>query len=363
MFLLSIIINDNIGIKILHFVLIIIIIILNILLSYLKNKKYLPIIYVSLLTLWGIIRITFYTERILTHTPLLCIMLALSLIIIFPKKYKNYFYIINFIILSISFYSVSSSDFIPYLIAYLSVFLISYFINSHFYQAYIESYENKKNVKIYENKLESELKNREKNLNEINNTYSKILDFLLKADLVNFNIEYDFLKSTFKLFFNLLPEADYGSIYIIENKKVKYIDAIGHDINILKSYYYDADIFEIGSEEIEIITDIQNKFLSTGIIPEHIIAFKKATKTIKSTLVFHIKIKNNKKVCLAFDIKKNSPLEFSNISKLTMKAFNNVIKDYYQSEELYKLKKSRNTDITQSLTNLLEIHDKYTKGH
>lgn len=63
------------------------------------------------------------------------------------------------------------------------------------------------------------------------------------------------------------------------------------------------------------------------------------------------------------DIKKGSPLEFSDLALVKIKAFQHIIRSYYQNNELKELKESLTTDIAMSLTNLLKIHDEYTKDH
>jgi len=363
MFLLSIIIDDNIEIKIMHFSLIIILLIFQILLRFFKTNNHLPIIYSNVLMIWGILRTNLYPERMMTHTPFIVIVIALSLIVIFSKKTRIYFYLLSFFFLIINLYFFSKTNFIQYSMTYISIFLISYLINSNYYDSFIKILENEKNIINYQNDLKKEISNRNKDFLEISTAYSEILNFSLESNISSFNSEYNFLKSTFHLFYDLINEADYGSIYIIQDNKVKYIDAIGHNIEILKSYSYDANYFELPNDKISIINNIQQKYLANEIIPENIIAFKKATKPVNSTLIFQTEIDENKAIGIAFDIKSTSSLSFSELSKIKIEAFRNIVKFYYQNDELYKLKKSINTDIAYSLTNLLQIHDKYTKGH
>ena len=363
MFLLSIIINDNIEIKIMQFSLIIILLIFQLLLRFYKTNNHLPMIYAGTLLIWGILRTNFYPERIMTHTPLIVIVIALSIIIIFSKKIKNYFYLLNFFFLIINLYFFSKDNFIHYSMTYISIFYISYLINSNYYDSFIKILENEKNIINYQDKLKKEISNRNKDFLEISATYSKILNFSMESNISSFNSEYSFLKSTFRLFYDLINEADFGSIYIIQDNKVNYIDAIGHNIEILKLYSYDANYFELPDNKISIINNIQKKYLAHEIIPENIIAFKKATKPVSSTLIFQTAIDENKAIGIAFDIKSTSSLNFSELSKTKIEAFRNIVKLYYQNDELYNLKKSLNTDIAYSLTNLLQIHDKYTKGH
>jgi HD-GYP domain-containing protein (c-di-GMP phosphodiesterase class II) len=145
--------------------------------------------------------------------------------------------------------------------------------------------------------------------------------------------------------------------------KAKFIDAIGHDLELLTSITFDHKIFEIKDKDIRIVKDFEGTFKFEDISKEENYVLKTATLPIKEALMFHVHLSENKKICIAMDIKKGSPLEFSDLSLVKIKAFQNIIRSYYQNNELKELKESLTTDIAMSLTNLLKIHDEYTKDH
>lgn len=361
MFLTSIIINDNAEVKMIHLVLIIIIVLLN--LSIIKGlfKNRLPIFYIYTLTLWGIFRLGFYPNRIMTHTPLIVIILSISFIYILKISEAYVYYSINYILTGLILIG-SLKDPLPYMITYLFIYLFSFYINYNNYQNFIRNEKNTQTLLAYEDKLNQQLASVESQFRELFNSYPRILNFLSQANLSNYRKEQQFLKSTFRLFFNLIIEADYGSIYIIKNNKVKYIDTIGHNLSLLKKYDFNAKAFKTGSSGLEIIRGIDQRYYSLEKSPEHIEVMKQATENIEKTLVSQVKTKD-KIICISLDIKKNSPIDFSEISKIKLQAFKNIIASYYQNIELNTLKSSLTTDIIKAFTNLLNIHDSYTTNH
>lgn len=362
MFLISIAVHDNIEITIIHFILVIILLTNNILINQNLFQKIILPLYVYSFTLWGILRISYFSERTLSHTPLIGIIMSISFIHLFSTYKRIIYYILTFILISITLL-ISMQSPLHFIATYALFLLISFIINKNFYNALIDEFKYKEEIKIYQEKLNQKVTNLQKDFNELYQAYPKILDFLSHSNLSKFNQEKEFLTSTFRLFNNLIVEADYGSLYIIENKKVTFIDAIGHDLKILTSINFDHKAFEINNKDFQIIKDFEETFKDENIIKEENYILDKATRPIKETLMFHVPLTENKKVCISMDIKKGSPLEFSEVSQVKIKAFQNIIKTYYQNSELKQLKESLTTDIAMSLTNLLKIHDEYTTDH
>jgi HD-GYP domain-containing protein (c-di-GMP phosphodiesterase class II) len=362
MSIISFLINDNFEIKFLHILLVIMLLINNILLNNEKYQKKIMKLYVYSFTFWGILRIAFYSERTLTHTPLIGIIMSLAFIHLFPKKRRIFYYFLTFILISFTLV-ISIEEPLHHMGTYGMFLFLSFMINKNLYNALIDEIKYKKEIKIYEGKLNYKVKNLQEDFNELYEAYPKILDFLSHSNLSKFHQEKEFLISTFRLFSNLIVEADYGSLYIIEDKQVRFIDAIGHDLQLLTSITFDHKIFQIGEKDFQIIKNFEETFADEPISKEENYILKKATRPIKESLMFHVPLSTNKEICIAMDIEKESPLEFSNVSLVKIKAFQNIIRSYYQNNELRELKESLTTDIAMSLTNLLKIHDEYTTDH
>jgi len=362
MFLISIVINDNVEIKILHFSLIVILFIQNFILNKKELNRIIISIYIYSFTLWGIIRIAYYNERFFTHTPLIGIIMSISFIHLFSYHRRKIYYTLSFFVISLIL-CLTLENPLQYIAVYSMFLILSYVINKNLYNALIDEFEYKKEILVYKEKLNKRVTSLENDFDELYSAYPKILDFLSHSNLSKFNQEKEFLISTFRLFSNLIIEADYGSLYIIENNKVEFVDAIGHNLDLLTSIYFNSKAFEIGKKDFQIIKDFSSTFKYEYLSKKELLIFKKATFPIKEALMFHVPLSNNIKICIAMDIKEESLLEFSDISLIKIKAFQNIIKTYYQNSELEKLKESLTTDIAMSLTNLLKIHDEYTTDH
>ena len=362
MAIISFLIDDNLEIKILHVLLVIILIINNILLNREKYESKVMVFYLYSFTFWGILRIAYYSERTLTHTPLIGIIMSLAFVYILPKNKRLIYYGITFILITFTLF-VTIQDSFHYIFSYFMFIFLSYMINKNLYDALIDSIEYKKQIEIYQEKLNHRVKNLQEDFNELYEAYPKILDFLSHTNLSKFSQEKEFLVSTFRLFGNLIVESDYGSLYIIENKQVKFIDAIGHNLNLLKSIIFDHKAFEIEAGDFRVVKDFEKTFAHEDISKAEDYVLKNATLPIKEALMFHVPLSEKRKICISMDIKKGSPLEFSDLSLVKIKAFQHIIRSYYQNNELKELKESLTTDIAMSLTNLLKIHDEYTTDH
>lgn len=360
MFALSLIINDNIEIKIMHFILIILFISLNYILTLSISDKTKLLIYVYSISIWGLLRLFFYSNRIITHTPYIGIMMSITFIYTFTPKNRIIYYFSNYFI-SILLLIFTINNKIDFAITYLCFFIISFYINKNNYLILLDNIKKENKIRIYDEKLNRQYKILEKDFKELYEAYPKILDFLSHSNVNEFDHENKFLKSTFRLFSKLIIEADYGSIYIIENNKVHFIDTIGHDYNELRSLKFNSKPFEVETNSIHIINNIiKNKFLKKEDNEKHIKILKKASLPIEKTLLFHVDLPNSKKICISLDIKKDSPLVFSDLSLRKIRAFENIIRTYYKNLEF---KESFTTDIAKSLTNLLRVHDSYTLNH
>ncbi len=160
---------------------------------------------------------------------------------------------------------------------------------------------------------------------------------------------------------DLIPEADYGSIYLIKGNDVQYIETIGHDLSLLKKipikkrHLGDFDDVGIVSNIIE-----KNKQLMPS---DALKRLSKASKEIKSTLLVKLKRNDQWAGCITLDIDKNSNQTFSAEAINTITAFANIasafitIKKYRTDQDKFQ------KEIIFSIIKLLEFHDKYTKGH
>mgnify|MGYP006283630137 CR=1 FL=1 len=176
-------------------------------------------------------------------------------------------------------------------------------------------------------------------LAEISSHFENIIDIITEIDCSNSDIE--FLKLLLNKSLNIIPEADYGRIYVGEQGNGYF----------LKNIYKENRLFldEFKEEKL------YNKSTSDDIV------FIKGNSHKK--LIIELKINNNVIGAVILFTAKNSPIDFSCNSKRLASAIEKLASSYLSVSRYNKLQKNFTEEIIISLTNLLEIHDNYTKGH
>ncbi|BBE31415.1 hypothetical protein OSSY52_15560 [Tepiditoga spiralis] len=175
------------------------------------------------------------------------------------------------------------------------------------------------------------------------------------------NIDEDlFLTDLFRTSLNLLG-ADYGSIQKFEKNKWKFVDSIGHDINILKNLDLDRS-YSVRSNEIKKINNIMKENESN--MPLNVLKdLKEATKKIKTTLYIPFFVNQEKVAAITYDIKENSKKDFFGYDITISRAFKEI------GESILKIKRQnkefRNAYIkfANKLAIVSEAHDDVTGNH
>jgi len=142
-----------------------------------------------------------------------------------------------------------------------------------------------------------------KKLEKANNEYAKTCDEVdaLAGNLekmikltsgMNFTVnnsdEAVFLKELLDTARTLIPEADYGSVSIVNGDKWEYIDAFGHDLNKLKKIDLKKE-YMLNYQEIELVDSIVDENIKT--MPDDIYEeFKDASRDIKTSLLVSVDV-------------------------------------------------------------------------
>ncbi|MGM0508820.1 MAG: HD domain-containing phosphohydrolase [Fusobacteriota bacterium] len=206
---------------------------------------------------------------------------------------------------------------------------------------------------------------------DLSNKFETILHLSSKLVTDSNKKEDDFFEEVLGLAKNLIPEADFGSIYTISAGNIVFKATIGHNQSMLNSLGIKKDyFFRVHSEEMDknqytnsfIIDNIQSR--SRNNMPEKIqTKYKKATMSVKSSLVFPLIMDGKIFGGLTLDIGKNSNSDFSIESKKIIEGLGNMLASFIINKEYNKKQERFQTDLITSIINLLEIHDEYTKGH
>jgi len=199
---------------------------------------------------------------------------------------------------------------------------------------------------------------------ELDSLTEKLQEIILLTSSLTkdiFDEDSKFLSRLLKIAQQLIPEADYGSIYLIDEGRWEFIDAIGHNLDFLKLLSIE-DAF-LPEDDVVIVEDIMGKdkeFIATSQQDD----FDIATIPIKSTLLVKLKIGEEVLGGISLDIAKESKEEsFSNESIKIIKSFGSIASAFLTMQRYINIREKFQEETIFSIINILEIHDKYTKGH
>lgn len=170
-----------------------------------------------------------------------------------------------------------------------------------------------------------------------------------------------FTKHFLSLMVEGIPEANFASIYLRQNDKIRYIDAIGHDIDTLRqldiseSYFADPDLEKHDRNMITPFTIYRNiQEISVRSMPQKLQKkFFEATRPCKESMICHFLLKENTIMDIAIDIGEGSLLSFSNESIITFQSFANIGFAFMAQQHFYQPGPSDNKAVA------LESQDTY----
>ena len=174
----------------------------------------------------------------------------------------------------------------------------------------------------------------------------------------------EFLSQLLHSAFEIIEEADYGTVFSLGDEHIEFIDTIGHDIEALNNLELKNKIFAFTPTEPEIIA--KSKMMKvvrrklTGQVRKD---FLRATRPVKETIMFALVVDGERKAGFSLDIARRSENEFSQQSLDIVNAFNSLAISFYIMQSYSNIRSDFQSQIVSSLINLLEVHDQYTKGH
>lgn len=192
------------------------------------------------------------------------------------------------------------------------------------------------------------------NLNNVIHVAAKLTDNI-------FDDVESFLKELFYVAKKLIPEADYGTVFVVENSKVKWLEAIGHSLEKIRSVPVDLDYYGNLDEVVYLkkIDDENDSKKHSNLLK----SFLAVKKPIKSFITVQLFVGDELAGALNYDIAKSSNQEFSRQSIETIKAFGSLASAFLTMQSYKYMHEMFQREIILAIINILEIHDSYTKGH
>jgi len=220
---------------------------------------------------------------------------------------------------------------------------------------------------IYNNKIIKMNNQLDRSLNEIselNQRFIEMINLLAGVEDLSSYSEKEFMELMLQTAVDVVPEADYGSVYLYHNGKVEFIDSIGHDLSNLKSIDAEAESFynHTGSIEIKKIDELVKRDASKFNEKTYEILNQEADR-IKETIFVDLEFDGKKMAGLSLDIDADSEQNFRSNSKKIFKAFHNIASSFYNIKEYNYLHNKFTKELITSIIKLLEMYDMYTKGH
>jgi len=206
----------------------------------------------------------------------------------------------------------------------------------------------------------------EQSFDEINDLNERFVDMIeLVADMEDKTLlnEKEFFAELLENAIEIVPEADYGKICVINEKdKFEIIDGIGHKFELLKDIKIDKALMK-DLDKVEAYKSESYCIDYEKLPEEQKENFKKALKPIKHSLNINIKIENKTVAKLTLDIKEDSNEKFSNTTQKILKSFANLAASFFAFKRFDSLKTNFTRELISSIIKILEMYDLYTKGH
>ena len=207
----------------------------------------------------------------------------------------------------------------------------------------------KEEIKKYEKKLEKK--------NKLLDSIRQLTRLFYSAEVATSDEFEKLLINIFDFSMNLIEEADYGSIYIFEDEKVKYLKSYGFNIHELNALEIpEEDFYELLSKQSLVIknTEASLQFIDeTG----------NYTNSIKESIRIALKNKNRVIGSMSFDIDAAHDKVFEDYSIFLMNSLSKLINIIITLVKSDTSEKHYEQNMIKALLNMLEIHDEYTNDH
>lgn len=177
----------------------------------------------------------------------------------------------------------------------------------------------------------------------------------------------DFFKRVFDSLFSLIPEAEKGSFYHLEDDSFKAICSKGYDVELLHRLEFNAADMFVGFESCKDETtdayclSIEQRDESR--FSEEIIETFKRLGTYENFQSLYAPIKFEEKKIGLICLDNFSKVPFSKNSKLILKIYAQMISNFYTRKMHQKIQAESYNDIISALVTAIEIKDPYTVGH
>lgn len=199
-------------------------------------------------------------------------------------------------------------------------------------------------------------------LNELNKRFVRMISIVSNLNDNPLLDEDQFLSELLQNAIEIVPEADYGKIYTVDGNKIRFIDCIGHNIDILRTVNIDKKF--IPNYNTREVIHSKNYSIDLNNIPkDKRIYFVKALKPIKESIYIDISVSGKFIGRISLEIAKDNDKSFSKLTAPVLESFATLAASFFAFKRYDSLQGRFTKEIISSIIKMLEMYDIYTKGH
>lgn len=207
-----------------------------------------------------------------------------------------------------------------------------------------------------------QIKIQNEDLQEMINSTHKFISLSGKLFGSSSNLNEKYLKEIFNISCVIFSNFDSASCFIVEDDRIKFIDALTYDINKLNELNLEVAKFT-WSDSTEIV---HNRNAETSIkerLKENYKGYNEAVPEINESIYLYFKLTDDIRGGISFDIFKNSTKTFSIADFEIYKSFHTLVYSIYENAVYTTQKDAFKSDLVWSLVKTLTYYDEYTVGH
>ncbi len=333
------------------------------LVQHLTARAWMEHLFVGTLILWGIARINVSPESITAHVPLVAILFAFSALLYFEPRTSVIMNLLTLTLISISLYGQLGGSFFTYFMNYLLVLSLSTLI-SHFNLANRRLlFEQNQKVSEYSQELKHlnlQLSEENVSLFDVMEDFGAFSDAIMTEENTSETL---FLQRIFDKLIKMVPIAQGGTIYTMDQGIVNFVACKAYDLDSLNRLKIPAAAFNLPQKNVQIVRNINQRLTGIHWTGEERRIYLTATRDIRETLIFQLELTPFKRIGVSLDLFKDSSCRFSGATVKKVEAYRALLQFYYTHRSLKSLQGELTEEIIRSLIKFLDIHDPSTKGH
>ncbi len=159
----------------------------------------------------------------------------------------------------------------------------------------------------------------------------------------------------FRMIYRLFNRIDYGSCLIIERGELRYIDAVGYDIDYLNSIRFDIETWKAQLDEPLHMKNMEKRLRKS--LGKHYDEYALRNPAIKEAVMMSVKIGAGLYCEMSFDIRKESDENFTPNILDYFKTLNNLLNGFFEAETSIYEHDEMKSHLVESLLKTIALLD------